>query len=75
VQRRNNISPSGICSIVSSLVRNACVLNIFADHSPSSCGSHGDWQRNGLPVVPEAIALEGWAAVIVFLRNNMQSKE
>jgi hypothetical protein len=75
VQRRNRISPSGICRIVSALVRNTSLLNIFADHSASSCICHGDWQRSGLPVVPEAIALEDWAAVIVFVRSKMQRKE
>ncbi len=75
VQRRNSISPSGICRIVSALVHNTSLLNIFTDHSPSSCACHGDWVYSGLPVVPEAIALEGWAAVIVFVRSKMQSKE
>ena len=69
LQDENKISVSGVCRIVSCIVHNENLTEVYFDHNSSTCVAHEAWRREGLPVPPKSVVDYGWQAVFKHLRQ------
>ena len=62
------MSVSGVLRIVSSIIHNEQLTQVYLDHEPSACSSSQAWRSEGLPPLP-AGSRDEWNSALPHLRQ------
>jgi hypothetical protein len=66
----NMLSVVGVSRIISCVLHNDEVADLYFDHPFSSCCDHVAWMSEGLAVPPQEVVRKGWRAILPFLRRQ-----
>ena len=64
----NKVGVAAVCRLISCILHNVKLTDVYLDHEPSACVGHDAWKSEGLPVPPGEVTAQGWKAVLQFLR-------
>ena len=69
LQKRNKMSESGVCHIVSCILYNEKLTEVRFDFSPLECARHEAWRSEGFPSLKAHVVRDDWGAVLPYLRQ------
>ncbi len=69
LQVNNKLSIAGVCRLLSGILHNHRLTDVYFDHQASDCIRHHTWTDEGLPVPPDDVISGGWRDILEYLRE------
>ncbi len=66
----NRISVVGVIRVISCVLHNVELTDLYSDHAFSTCTGHVAWLNEGLAVPPQDVVRRGWKYILTFLRRE-----